>query len=101
MIISLDFDDVLIRTKGKFGVGRPVPGAIEALAYLKEAGHTLVILTAHKNLDDVRDFLFKHGHADIPVSNVKQFAHVYIDDRAYRHEDWAKTMAFIQEKNDL
>ncbi|MCZ6671467.1 MAG: capsular biosynthesis protein [Verrucomicrobia bacterium] len=107
MRICIDLDGVIAEFKKdgqSYGDVAPVPGAREHIKALKAAGHTIIILTArhmktcsgNQGLVMARvglttiEWLENH---DIPYDELhfgKPWAHVYIDDNAYRFESWDK-----------
>ena|ERR1035437_2689656 len=100
LIISIDFDGVIHDcTKGykpTEASGAPIPGALVAIQKLKDAGHKLFILTGRKDLQVVRCWVANHPvTADIPVTNIKTFAHLYIDDHGHAFRAWEQTMEHI------
>lgn len=83
----------------------PLPGAVERLTALKEAGHYIIIQTARnmatcqsnlgkvmKNVGKITlDWLDQYN---IPYDEIyfgKPNADLYIDDRALRFQDWSTT----------
>ena len=95
MIIAVDFDGVISfydHWKGKGVFGAPVKGCQEALSYLKEQGHTIIVYTCRLEIDKVQEYLLAHGvpfdYINYNPDNYKQMLHpakivadVYIDDR--------------------
>jgi len=107
MRICIDLDGVVAELKREgqtYMDVEPVPGAIEKLRKLKEADHYLILFTARhmkttngdvgKVLARVGkltlDWLSKHS---IPYDEIhfgKPWADIYIDDNAFRFENWEK-----------
>ena len=105
MRICLDRDGVICGFKQKGDTYldvKPIPGSIEKIKKLKEAGHYIIINTARhmktceSNLGLVNarvtkmtlEWLEKY---EIPYDEIyfaKPWAHVYIDDNAFRFESW-------------
>lgn len=97
MIIAVDFDGTLVDHKFP-DIGALKPGAKEALAAFKKAGHKIAIWTCRSGEQEraVRVFLNEN---DIPFDTVnspapgadlgtrKIYADVYIDDKGFRFED--------------
>lgn len=91
MTIAIDFDGTLVYHDYPFIVER-VPDAFETLRELKQAGHTLVLLTmradnlldeavAFCRLHDVEfDYINRNG--DFETGSRKVYAHIYIDDHS-------------------
>ncbi|UFJ42456.1 HAD hydrolase family protein [Brevibacillus humidisoli] len=114
MRIVIDLDGTICQLKGAgdtYETLAPVPGAVEAVKRLKQAGHEIVIHTA-RNMKTQRgkvtdviasvgqvtlDWLDRHG---VPYDEVvfgKPYGDVYIDDLAIRFCDWQETMAQLAE----
>jgi len=105
MRIVIDLDGTICPIRmdpQKYADLLPLPGAVEKIKFLKGQGHYIIINTARnmatcqsnvgkvmKNVGKVTlDWLEKY---DIPYDEIffgKQNADIYIDDRAYRFEDW-------------
>ena len=105
--IVVDLDGVLCpirREEEAYGDLEPVLGAVEAIERLRAAGHYIIIQTARnmatqesnvgrvlKNIGKVTlDWLEQHGIDYDEIHFGKPNAHIYIDDRAVRFEDWTK-----------
>ena len=105
MRICIDLDGVIARFKkeGETYLDiAPIEGAIEKMRKLKENGHYLIIFTARhmKTCDGdmgkvtakigkmTLDWLAKY---EVPYDEIyfgKPWAHVYIDDNAFRFKSW-------------
>lgn len=105
MRICIDFDGVICKLRGNdetYDELLPVDGAIEKIRKLKENGHYIIIYTARrmkthgantgKVIADIGkvtlDWLAKY---DIPYDEIyfgKPWAHIYIDDNAFRFQNW-------------
>jgi len=105
MRICIDLDGVICQLKKEgqtYDQLEPVPGAIEKLKQLKEAGHYIIIQTARHmktcegNIGRVQarigaptlNWLEKNK---VPYDEIyfgKPWAQIYIDDNAYRFETW-------------
>jgi capsule biosynthesis phosphatase len=105
MRICIDLDGVICKLKGpgeNYAELEPVPGAIERLRELKQAGHYLIINTARHmktcegNVGKViarqgaatLNWLARHGIEYDEIHFGKPHADVYIDDNAFRFESW-------------
>jgi capsule biosynthesis phosphatase len=105
MRICIDLDGVICQLKGPGGNYAeldPVPGAVERLRELKQAGHYLIINTARHmktcegNVGKViarqgavtLNWLARHGIEYDEIHFGKPHADVYIDDNAFRFESW-------------
>lgn len=106
MIIAVDFDGTIVEHKFP-EIGRPIPGAFEALRKLKLMGHKLILWTCRSDNDPAFDFrpllteavVFCKNNGiefDAINSNVsdraglpspKIYADLYIDDRAFPLSD--------------
>lgn len=100
MKIAIDFDGVIhwyrphTRGLGAHVIAdEPVPGAIEWLNGLHEAGHEVTIFTCRMNPHcgtvwrAALEWLVSHGLVFAPpITAVKPHADIYIDDRGYRFE---------------
>ena len=107
MRIVIDLDGTICPIKQKdqhYHELAPLPGAVEKLRDWKAQGHYLIIQTARnmatqesnvgkvmKNIGKVTlDWLEQY---EVPYDEIhfgKPNAHLYIDDRAFRFEDWGK-----------
>jgi capsule biosynthesis phosphatase len=105
MRICFDLDGVIceLRKPGEtYADLQPVPGAVEKLQRLKEAGHTIIINTGRhmKTCEgNVGLVLARQGYITlewlarygVPFDEIyfgKPWADVYIDDNAYRFKSW-------------
>lgn len=83
--VAVDFDGVLHdKPKGTLSLGSPHDGAQEFIKWLLRHGFDPHIHTARSKHTDVVEWLQKHKFPPMLVTNVKQPAEVYIDDRAMR-----------------
>lgn len=125
MRICIDLDGVIAKFKESgqtYSDIEPVEGAVEKLKTLKGNGHYIIIQTARhmktceSNIGKLNariakvtlDWLEKH---DIPYDEIyfgKPWANVYIDDNAFRFENWgdingdgSNLPASAEEKNKL
>ena len=105
MRICIDLDGVVCRLRAPgqdYTQVEPVPGAIQKLQELKEAGHYIILYTARHmktcggNVGQViarqgavtLDWLKRHGVAYDEIHFGKPHADIYIDDNAMRFESW-------------
>jgi capsule biosynthesis phosphatase len=103
--ICIDLDGVICQTKKPeqdYSEVKPLPGAVKKIQALKKAGHYIIISSSrHMKTTggDVNQVLAKVGEVTlvwlrkhkIPYDEInfgKPYAHVYIDDKAYRFENW-------------
>ena len=101
----IDFDGVINNYTGYKGIGvfeEPVPGAIENINKLKEAGWKIIIHTTRGETHLIKDYCEKYN---IPVDEYntnsnnyphqnqgKPYADIYIDDRAVNFNgNWSET----------
>lgn len=107
MRICIDLDGVICETKKEgqtYDKVKPLPGAVKKMQALKKAGHYLIISSArHMKTTggDLNQILAKVGEVTlawlrkykIPYDEInfgKPYAHIYIDDKAYRFDNWNK-----------
>jgi capsule biosynthesis phosphatase len=103
--LCIDLDGVIAQFKKPGQTYRDcdvIPGAVEKLRALKSAGHYLIIQTARhmktcganvglvqaRIAKDTLNWLEEH---QIPYDEIffgKPWAHIYIDDNAFRFENW-------------
>ena len=94
--IGLDFDGVLHSyTSGYTGIrpqDSPVPGSVEFVRSLVDAGYECFVFTARlagenfspEHALEIYGWLRDHKFPDIPITGEKLHADLYIDDRGYR-----------------
>ena len=102
--VAIDFDGVIHRySKGwQDGViyDEPMPGAIDALFKLHKH-YNLVIFTCREDSAAVSQWLIQQMreqrgcYFDIPVTNVKPIAMIYIDDRGLRFTNWTDVLNYL------
>lgn len=107
MILAIDFDNTIHDLNNPIEgrkMGKPMPGAVEAIENLVEAGHTVIIhtlmATSPSGAKVVSEWL---EYYDIPhhgVTAIKPKADYYIDDKAIRHIDWPSTLQAIGFEED-
>ena len=108
MRICIDLDGTICETRlegQSYKTVKPLPGAVETLQRLKKEGHYLIIATA-RHMETCNGslglILAKQGKITfewldkyhIPYDEIwfqKPLAQYYIDDRAFKFENWAKT----------
>lgn len=110
-IIAIDFDGVIHNSdKGWHDgtcYGSPIPGSLNALKLLSEK-YKIVIFTAKAKTDRplvngktghelVHEWLVVHKFIDYvsEITAEKPRAVLYVDDNAYRFEQWDDTLKFI------
>jgi len=88
MVAAIDFDDTLVSESD----GKMIPGAREAMAYLKGAGWNIIIWTHHGDLEEVKETLNKFK---IPYDEIREkiFFDVMVDDKAIGFKgNWANVV---------
>lgn len=110
--IVVDFDGTLAEDKKFPDIGEPMPGAIEAMKRLKQAGFDIVIFTCRMNRTHgdraaemqrqaIQEWLDRHG---VPYDRIddgrngKPFAHFYIDNKNLEYRggnDWERLTSRI------
>lgn len=96
MILAIDFDDVLMDpTYIKPGkrMGEPIPGAIEGMQALQQAGHIIIIHTVRGDRPEhVEQWLDFFGIPYNEVTRTKPEADFYLDDKALPFLSWDLTL---------
>ena len=103
MIICCDFDGVIHDPTNRDPhrrMGKPVPGALEAIEYLVACGHKVLVHTARVRAVDhiahVADWLDYFGFPTVvAVCAFKPMADVYLDDKGMRFDDWNTSLAVL------
>lgn len=87
-VVMVDFDGVITHRPSSLKTcGKMRMLSVQALDYIRRQGYEIVIYTARENLEPVLAFLKSNPRLNKIVSkvtNVKESADLYIDDRAYR-----------------
>lgn len=100
--IMVDLDGVLASEEKTFerALASPLPGAREAVARLRAAGHTVIIYTARgwAEFRMTRRWLDEHGFEYDGLHMGKPIADVWIDDRAVAHRDWDETLRELESR---
>lgn len=105
----IDFDGVIADYRGGWRgenvFGDLLPGARDGILSLKDNGYKIIINTARRDTQALRDYLDDNGIPFDDVNNVcdpetgrcrKPHADVYIDDRAIRFDgDWAEAVTEV------
>jgi hypothetical protein len=109
--IAIDFDGVIhCANKGWHDgtcYGEPIPGSLQAIETLSKQ-YKIIIFTAKAKPDRplvngktgkqlVEEWLFKHNILDYisDITSEKPRAMLYVDDNAYRFENWNDTLNFL------
>lgn len=97
--IMVDLDGVICTEETTFErpLAKPISGAADALRRLKEAGHTVIVYTARgwAEYKATKKWLDDNGMVHDAIHMGKPIAHIWIDDRALRFENWGDTLAKI------
>jgi len=112
--IAIDFDGVLhTYDKGYFDgtcYGNPVPGAIEAIREISKEFKIIIysakakpdrpLVNGKKGTALVEEWLKKYEIFDCisSITSEKPRAILYIDDNAYRFDNWHNTLSFIKKQ---
>lgn len=102
LTLAIDFDRTLADTDhvppGR-KLGPPLPGAKDALVYFRERGDKIIVHTVRasdpRSIKVVKDWL---DYFEIPydhITNVKEPANFYIDDRGLRFHSWDQALKDI------
>lgn len=98
--LAIDFDGVIHDDKNPVKgrkMGPPLPDAKMVITHLKDAGCTIIIHTVRGGYPQhVEEWL---QYYDIPydrVTNIKEPADFYIDDKAIRFTNWMDTIAQLK-----
>lgn len=93
LVAAIDYDKTLVAKDGSM-----IPGASEALTYLKKAGWRIIIWTHNDDLDKVKKGLKKFK---IPYDEIKKkiYFTVMVDDKAVPFTgNWANTVNEIENR---
>lgn len=111
--LAIDFDGVIHNwDKGWLDgtcYGEPIPGALEAIRHLSEKFRIIIYTSKAKSnrplvngktgIELVRDWLEKYDiwKCVSEITSEKPRAFLYIDDNAYRFENWKNTLKFVED----
>lgn len=114
MIVAIDFDGTLHDAEYP-NIGKPVPGAVEALQGIHEDGHYIILWTCRQGqllvdainwmLDNSIPFHRINDNAHFNTERYgdnsrKVYAHVYIDDKGISGiPDWTAVREIIHNKS--
>lgn len=94
--VLVDFDGVIHRYSKGWSDGTcydpPMDGAKESLEALESAGYEVVIFSTRERLQIVLWFQ-KHDFPERRVTNIKEPAVAFIDDRAIRFLNWGQAFS--------
>lgn len=104
--LAIDFDDTIMHTQNVvpgYKMGRPIPGAVEAMNKLKAEGAILVIHSVWADTEQkVRAMSEWLRYFNIPydfITNKKPVVDCYIDDHGYHFENWRDTIKYLRTLN--
>jgi uncharacterized HAD superfamily protein len=90
--IAIDIDGVVCEEEKTFDrpLAKPIPGALEYIQRLYDAGHVIVFWTARgwEQYRVTSDWLNRHGFSYHALSMGKPIVDIFIDDRAIHFESW-------------
>lgn len=102
MKILVDFDGVLHNPHDKLEgqrMGQPIEGAFNAMSDLMVKGHDVIVFTVRASTEQstqvVREWLWHYNIPFTNITNIKERADYYIDDRAIRFTSWSETLPQI------
>lgn len=103
MKLAIDFDGVLhdpFNVQKGYKMGKPIPGSVDAIKYLKRQGHEITIFPTWADNQQRRKALVDWlNYFEIPfddITSVKPEADFYIDNNAIRFDAWAQTITDLQ-----
>lgn len=93
MNIAIDFDGVICKREGiptirDWSNAKPMEGALDAINLLRQQGKKIWVFTSNPEPEKVKEWLKENGFPKLRVTNIKEPAHVFIDDRAIRFTNW-------------
>jgi hypothetical protein len=107
MKIAIDFDGVIHDPQNRkpgYKMGQPIQGAAQAIKYIQDQGHEVIIFPTWADNQQRRQALVNWlTYFQVPfddITSVKPEADFYIDNNAIRFESWAQTLDFIS-KNSI
>jgi hypothetical protein len=98
MKILIDFDGVIHDFKNPIQgrrIGAPIEGTKESLQSMKSRGFEIVIFTVwgdEKGQKTIRDFMNYYELPFDSVTNIKENADWYIDDKAIHFDNWQSVL---------
>lgn len=98
LTLCVDFDGVIAtygETDGHLGCGIPMPGAQYVLQKWANLGHRIIVYTSRPDDGTVLRYLRWYK---IPFHEIqaKPQAHLYIDDRGFRFNNWLGAEKFVE-----
>lgn len=105
MKIAIDLDGTIhdpFNVNKGYKMGQPIPGATQAIKYLQDRGHEIIIFPTWADNQQRRkaivDWLTYFQVPFDDITSVKPDADFYIDNNAIRFESWAQTLDFINQR---
>jgi hypothetical protein len=101
VILAIDFDGTIHNPKDRdpgYKMGKPIPGAVEALQQLHNEGHRIVVhsVWASSGIGPMAGWLRYFNVPYDDITSQKPLADFYIDDRAIRFVDWPGTLEALR-----
>lgn len=104
--IAIDFDGTIhdpFNRKPGYKMGQPIQGTAQAIKYLRDNGHEVIIFPTWADNQQRRkalvDWLTFFQVPFDDITSVKPDVDFYIDNNAVRFESWAQTLDFIKQKS--
>ena len=93
MIVAIDWDATLVSEDQEW-----LPGALDALRWLRRQKHLVVIHSARANYEDgLRDIEGKLAKHKLNFKIVpKPYADLYVDDKGFRFERWPDVLKEVR-----
>lgn len=99
MIIAVDFDGTLHDYKNPVKgrrMGPPMPGAVEGIEALQDAGHEIIIHTVRGGSPQhILDWCDYYGIEVSGVTEIKPNADIYLDDKGMQFTTWPAAVAIL------
>lgn len=100
MILAIDIDGVICTEEKQFSrpLAQPLPGAREAIARLRHAGHKVILYTARTWAEQevTRHWLAIHGIEYDGLQMGKMIVDRFVDDRGIQFTTWDEVLAELE-----
>jgi hypothetical protein len=97
--IMIDFDGVIHKYSEGWSDGsiydNAVEGAIDKIDLLMSKGFECVVFTTREDKVAVAEWLTNRGFPNLRITNLKEPALAYIDDRAIRFTNWEDIIKYF------
>ncbi|HVN79669.1 MAG TPA: hypothetical protein VMW38_11780 [Terriglobia bacterium] len=100
-IAWFDFDSTLNQSRAEGELGYPSLKCLNLMGWMKKKGYKIYILTARKDLDEVRKWCKAFGIETDEITNTKPPADVGFDDRVVTFSDDRKVEAMIEDATEI